>query len=35
LMITHVAAFYFLLRPQSSEEPKHRAVEILKKEIQI
>jgi len=35
LMITHVAAFYFLLRPQSSEEANHHASKISQQEIQI
>jgi hypothetical protein len=35
LMITHVAAFYLLLRSQSREEANRYAVEIPKKEIQI
>ena len=35
LMITHVAAFYFLLHPRTSEEPTTAAWRYPRKEIQI
>ena len=35
LMITHVVAFYFLLRPRKQRGANNHALEIPKKEIQI